>query len=51
MLIRPVLLHVPTVLSPHLAPPGKHVLNAYTQELNHMDCWEDLISEAANTRS
>ncbi|KAJ0010407.1 hypothetical protein Pint_33595 [Pistacia integerrima] len=39
-----ILIFVPRVLSPDLAPPGKHVLYAYnTPGTDHLDCGKDLI--------
>ncbi|XP_010681073.2 prolycopene isomerase, chloroplastic [Beta vulgaris subsp. vulgaris] len=37
-----VLLSIPTVLSPDLAPPGKHVLHAYTPGTEPFEIWEGL---------
>ncbi|XP_051147048.1 prolycopene isomerase 1, chloroplastic [Andrographis paniculata] len=37
-----VLISVPTVLSPDLAPPGKHVLHAYTPGTEPFELWEGL---------
>ncbi|XAR56292.1 Prolycopene isomerase [Bertholletia excelsa] len=37
-----VLISVPSVLSPNLAPPGKHVLHAYTPGTEPFGLWEGL---------
>ncbi|KAM3269414.1 prolycopene isomerase, chloroplastic [Capsicum chacoense] len=37
-----VLISVPSVLSPDLAPPGKHVLHAYTPGTEPFEMWEGL---------
>ncbi|CAO2830527.1 unnamed protein product [Amaranthus hypochondriacus] len=37
-----VLISVPSVLSPDLAPPGKHVLHAYTPGTEPFDLWKGL---------
>ncbi|KAK4715319.1 hypothetical protein R3W88_013657 [Solanum pinnatisectum] len=37
-----VLISVPSVLSPDLAPPGKHVLHAYTPGTESFEIWEGL---------
>lgn len=37
-----VLISVPSVLSPDLAPPGKHVLHAYTPGTEPFGLWEGL---------
>ncbi|CAN0880616.1 Prolycopene isomerase, chloroplastic [Linum grandiflorum] len=37
-----VLISVPSVLSPDLAPPGKHVLHAYTPGTEPFQLWEGL---------
>ncbi|KAI5661663.1 hypothetical protein M9H77_20986 [Catharanthus roseus] len=37
-----VLISVPSVLSPDLAPPGKHVLHAYTPGTEPFGIWESL---------
>ncbi|CAN1305912.1 Prolycopene isomerase, chloroplastic, partial [Linum perenne] len=37
-----VLISVPSVLSPDLAPPGKHVLHAYTPGTEPFELWEGL---------
>lgn len=37
-----VLISVPSVLSPTLAPPGKHVLHAYTPGTEPFGLWEGL---------
>lgn len=37
-----VLISVPSVLSPDLAPPGKHVLHAYTPGTEPYTLWEGL---------
>ncbi|XP_049364903.1 prolycopene isomerase, chloroplastic [Solanum verrucosum] len=37
-----VLISVPSVLSPDLAPPGKHVLHAYTPGTEPFEIWEGL---------
>ncbi|XP_048134599.1 prolycopene isomerase, chloroplastic [Rhodamnia argentea] len=42
-----VLLSVPSVLSPDLAPPGKHVLHAYTPGTEPYELWEGLDRRSA----
>lgn len=42
-----VLLSVPSVLSPDLAPPGKHVLHAYTPGTEPYELWEGLDHSSA----
>ncbi|KAE8726033.1 FAD/NAD(P)-binding oxidoreductase domain-containing protein isoform 2 [Hibiscus syriacus] len=37
-----VLISLPSVLSPNLAPPGKHVLHAYTPGTEPFELWEGL---------
>lgn len=37
-----VLISVPSVLSPDLAPPGKHVLHAYMPGTEPFELWEGL---------
>nr|GMC89764.1 prolycopene isomerase, chloroplastic [Ipomoea batatas] len=37
-----VLISVPSVLSPNLAPPGKHILHAYTPGTEPFEIWEGL---------
>ena len=37
-----VLISVPSVLSPDLAPPGKHVLHAYTPGTEPFELWDGL---------
>lgn len=37
-----VLISVPSVLSPDLAPPGKHLLHAYTPGTEPFELWEGL---------
>ncbi|XP_044488324.1 prolycopene isomerase, chloroplastic [Mangifera indica] len=37
-----VLISIPSVLSPDLAPPGKHVLHAYTPGTEPFELWEGL---------
>ncbi|PWA87466.1 FAD/NAD(P)-binding oxidoreductase family protein [Artemisia annua] len=42
-----VLISVPSVLSPDLAPPGKHVLHAYTPGTEPYELWEGLDRRSA----
>nr|XP_043621905.1 prolycopene isomerase 1, chloroplastic isoform X2 [Erigeron canadensis] len=42
-----VLISVPSVLSPDLAPPGKHVLHAYTPGTEPFELWEGLDRRSA----
>ncbi|KAJ0501340.1 putative prolycopene isomerase [Helianthus annuus] len=42
-----VLISVPSVLSPDLAPPGKHVLHAYTPGTEPFQLWEGLDRKSA----
>lgn len=37
-----VLISIPSVLSPDLAPPGKHVLHAYLPGTEPFDLWKGL---------
>lgn len=37
-----VLISIPSVLSPDLAPPGRHVLHAYTPGTEPFELWEGL---------
>ena len=47
MLTRVVLISVPSVLSPNLAPPGKHVLHAYMPGTEPFSLWEGLDRKSA----
>lgn len=42
-----VLISVPSVLSPDLAPPGKHVLHAYAPGTESFERWEGLDRKSA----
>ncbi|ESR44830.1 hypothetical protein CICLE_v10002670mg [Citrus x clementina] len=42
-----VLISVPSVLSPDLAPPGKHVLHAYTPGTEPFELWKRLDPRSA----
>ncbi|XP_052297841.1 prolycopene isomerase, chloroplastic-like isoform X2 [Citrus sinensis] len=42
-----VLISVPSVLSPDLAPPGKHVLHAYTPGTEPFELWKGLDARSA----
>ncbi|KAK9069633.1 hypothetical protein SSX86_011537 [Deinandra increscens subsp. villosa] len=42
-----VLISVPSVLSPDLAPPGKHILHAYTPGTEPFQLWEGLDRKSA----
>lgn len=42
-----VLISVPSVLSPDLAPPGKHVLHAYLPGTEPFDLWKGLDRRSA----
>lgn len=42
-----VLISVPSVLSPDLAPPGKHLLHAYTPGTEPFELWEGLDRRSA----
>lgn len=46
-----VLISVPSVLSPNLAPPGKHVLHAYTPGTEPFGKWEGLDRNSAEYRN
>ncbi|CAL5377978.1 unnamed protein product [Camellia sinensis] len=46
-----VLISIPSVLSPDLAPPGKHVLHAYMSGTEPFGLWEDLIVKVLNTKN
>jgi phytoene dehydrogenase-like protein len=37
-----VLVSIPSLLDPHLAPPGKHVIHAYTPGNEPYDLWQKL---------
>jgi len=45
-----VLISVPSVLSKDLAPPGKHVLHAYTPGTEPFSLWEGLDRKSADYR-
>ncbi|XP_010657971.1 prolycopene isomerase, chloroplastic isoform X2 [Vitis vinifera] len=45
-----VLISVPSVLSPNLAPPGKHVLHAYTPGTEPFELWEGLDRRSGEYR-
>ncbi|KAK7348502.1 hypothetical protein VNO80_23060 [Phaseolus coccineus] len=46
-----VLISIPSVLSPHLAPHGKHVLHAYMPGTEPFDLWEGLDRRSAEYRN
>ncbi|KAI3918353.1 hypothetical protein MKX01_041673 [Papaver californicum] len=46
-----VLISVPSVLSKDLAPPGKHVLHAYTPGTEPFDLWEGLDRKSAEYKT
>ncbi|CAL5329806.1 unnamed protein product [Camellia sinensis] len=46
-----VLISIPSVLSPDLAPPGKRVLHAYMPGTEPFGLWEDLIVKVLNTKN
>ncbi|OVA03655.1 Carotene isomerase [Macleaya cordata] len=46
-----VLISVPSVLSPDLAPPGKHVLHAYTPGTEPFGLWEGLDRKSSEYKS
>ncbi|CAL5379911.1 unnamed protein product [Camellia sinensis] len=46
-----VLISIPSVLSPDLASPGKHVLHAYMPGTEPFGLWEDLIVKVLNTKN
>jgi len=46
-----VLISIPSALSPHLAPPGKHVLHAYMPGTEPFDLWEGLDRRSAEYRN
>lgn len=45
-----VLISVPSVLSKDLAPPGKHILHAYTPGTEPFSLWEGLDRKSAEYR-
>lgn len=45
-----VLISIPSVLDPSLAPPGKHVLHAYTPGTEPYNLWEGLDRKSAEYR-
>lgn len=45
-----VLISVPSVLSPNLAPPGKHVLHAYLPGTEPFELWEGLDRRSSEYR-
>lgn len=45
-----VLISIPSVLDPSLAPPGKHVLHAYTPGTEPYDIWKGLDRKSAAYR-
>ncbi|XP_020230672.1 prolycopene isomerase, chloroplastic isoform X2 [Cajanus cajan] len=46
-----VLISIPSVLSPNLAPPGKHVLHAYMPGTEPFELWEGLDRRSAEYRN
>ncbi|KAE9609510.1 hypothetical protein Lal_00006554 [Lupinus albus] len=46
-----VLISVPSVLSPNLAPPGKHVLHAYLPGTEPFELWKGLDRRSAEYRN
>ncbi|KAK7265507.1 hypothetical protein RJT34_33127 [Clitoria ternatea] len=46
-----VLISVPSVLSPNLAPPGKHVLHAYMPGTEPFELWKGLDRRSAEYRN
>jgi len=46
-----VLISVPSVLSPNLAPPGKHVLHAYCPGTEPFGLWEGLDRRSAEYKN
>lgn len=46
-----MLISVPSVLSPNLAPPGKHVLHAYLPGTEPYELWEGLDRKSAEYRN
>jgi len=46
-----VLISIPSVLSPNLAPHGKHVLHAYMPGTEPFDLWEGLDRRSAEYRN
>lgn len=46
-----VLISIPSVLDPSLAPPGKHVLHAYTPGTEPYNIWEGLDRKSAAYRN
>lgn len=46
-----VLISVPSVLSPNLAPPGKHVLHAYLPGTEPFSLWEGLDRRSAEYKN
>lgn len=45
-----VLISVPSVLSKNLAPPGKHILHAYTPGTEPFSLWEGMDRKSADYR-
>jgi phytoene dehydrogenase-like protein len=41
-----VLVSIPSLLDPHLAPPGKHVIHAYTPGNEPYDLWQKLVKRS-----
>ncbi|KAL2339336.1 hypothetical protein Fmac_013782 [Flemingia macrophylla] len=46
-----VLISIPSVLSPNLAPPGKHLLHAYMPGTEPFELWEGLDRRSAEYRN
>ncbi|XP_031127393.1 prolycopene isomerase, chloroplastic isoform X1 [Ipomoea triloba] len=46
-----VLISVPSVLSPNLAPPGKHILHAYTPGTEPFEIWEGLDRKSSEYKN
>lgn len=46
-----VLLSIPTVLTNNLAPPGKHMLHAYTPGTEPFELWEGLDKRSSEYRN
>ena len=41
-----VLISIPSVLDPSLAPPGKHVIHVYTPGNEPYDLWRGMVAKA-----
>jgi phytoene dehydrogenase-like protein len=45
-----VIISIPTVFDPNLAPPGYHIVHAYTAACDSFEPWQDFLSEGETGR-